>query len=75
MQEQRVAVGLGPGDARGTKRATSATHVFDDHLLAQILVMGSAINRPTVSVEPPAANGTIIVIVSLKSSLREGTAG
>ena len=63
MHEERVAVGLRLGDPSGAERAARASDVLNDNLLTRVRDIGSAISRVTVSVGPPAENGTTIVIV------------
>ncbi len=62
VEEERVAVGLGLGHLTGAERAARAADVLHQHLWPSSLVMVCAIRRVTVSVGPPAENGTTIVI-------------
>jgi hypothetical protein len=57
--QQRVAVGRSLGDETGADRAAAAGSIVDDNRLAPALGKSWAIRRATVSVVPPATNGTI----------------
>jgi hypothetical protein len=61
VQQQRVTVRIGLRRAGRAERAAGAADILDDDLLPSVLDIDSATRRVTVSVGPPAANGTMTV--------------
>ena len=61
-EAERVAVGAAPRDAADADGAGGAGDILDDDVLSERTAHRSANKRPTTSVGPPAANGTIMVI-------------
>ena len=57
-----MTIRLRLGDAPGAKRPRDTGDILDHHLLPERARHMLGNNRPTISVGPPAAKGTIIVM-------------
>jgi hypothetical protein len=65
MEQQRVTIGRSLSDPIGGHCAAGAGTFSMMIWVLILLVIGTAINRATVSVGPPAANGTTTVMTLL----------